>query len=283
LDQQDLLGHVNTLDHEFMPSESGLFPLLAAAADEYRRRGADTGLYLICLDEMNLAQVEHYFASFLSALERPENERRIRRFDPNSVSFDSPFRIWSQLPLPSSLHFVGTVNYDETTRPMSLRFLDRTDEIELATQDFHTLRSAARGAQPERAVVPGRPVTLRDMRSWVREDALSPELAAVLDVLREPLRKMRRPLTPRRYEALTRFVAGAAGLGDLCPPEKAFDLQLSLRLVPQLRNLSSPDAREGLGDLLGAFKGEGYDTRLPRTWSSLQMVEEMLRPILEIG
>src|SRR5690606_9848748 len=74
-DQGDLLGHVNTLDHEFVPAESGLFPLLAAAADEFRRRGPDTGLYIICLDELNLAQVEHYFGSFLSALERPASER----------------------------------------------------------------------------------------------------------------------------------------------------------------------------------------------------------------
>jgi hypothetical protein len=283
LDQEDLLGHVNTLDHEFVPAESGLFPLLAAAADEYRRRGADSGLYIVCLDEMNLAQVEHYFGSFLSALERPANQRRIRCFDPASVALRSPFRAWSQLPLPDTLHFVGTVNYDETTRPLSLRFLDRTDEVELATQDFHTLRSAAGAAKPEPVVVPGRAVTLRDLRSWVREDPLTPELAAVLDTLREPLRKMRRPLTPRRYEALTRFVASAAGLGDLCSPDKAFDLQLSLRMVPQLRSLSSPDGGQGLKELMQAFEAEEYTTRLPRTWAALQTVVAALRPILEIG
>jgi hypothetical protein len=283
LDQQDLLGHVNTLDHEFVASESGLFPLLTAAAEEYRQRGADSGLYLICLDEMNLAQVEHYFGSFLSALERPANERRIRCFDPTSVAQHSPFRAWSQLPLPASLHFIGTVNYDETTRPLSLRFLDRSDEIELATQDFHTLRAASRAARPETVVVPGRAVTLRDMRSWTRQDPLPPDLASVLDTVREPLRKMRRPLTPRRYEAMTRFVASATNLGDLCPPDKAFDLQLALRLVPQLRSLSSPDARDGLADLLQAFEADGYTERFPRTWFALQAVDETLRPILEIG
>ena len=115
------------------------------------------------------------------------------------------------------------------------------------------------------------------------ERARASQLAAVLDVLREPLRKMRRPLTPRRYEAFTRFVASAAGLRDLCTPDKAFDLQLSLRLVPQLRSLSSPDARDGLTELLRAFEAEGYATRLPRTWSALQNVEGTLRPILEIG
>lgn len=280
LDQQDILGHVNSLDHEFVPSESGLFPLLVSAAEEFRRRGTDSGLYLVCLDEMNLAQVEHYFGSFLSALERPTGERRIRCFDPASVSTDSPFRTWSQLPLPDTLHFVGTVNYDETTRPLSLRFLDRTNEIELGTQDFHTLRTAARGAKQELVEMSGPAVTLRDIRSWMKVDALSPELAAVLDTLRDPLRRMRRPLTPRRYEALTRFVASAAGL---CTPDKAFDLQLSLRLVPQLRSVSTPDAREGLSELVKAFQDEGYALWLPRTWNALQELEMNLRPILDFG
>jgi hypothetical protein len=283
LDQEDLLGHVNTLDHEFVPSESGLFPLLAAAADEFRRRGPDSGLYLVCLDEMNLAQVEHYFGSFLSALERPSNERRIRCFDPASVSAGSPFRVWSQLPLPDTLHFVGTVNIDETTRPLSLRFLDRADTIELATQDFHTLRTAASAAKQDPVDVPGRPITLRDMRSWNRDEPLAPDLASVLDTIRDPLRKMRRPLTPRRYQALTRFVASAAGLPDICSAEKAFDLQLSLRMVPQLRSLSSPEAREGLTDLVRDFESHGYHVRLPRTWEALQDVVWTLQPFLEIG
>lgn len=283
LDQQDLIGHVNTLDREFVPSESGLFPLLAAAAEEYQRRGSDSGLYLICLDEMNLAQVEHYFGSFLSALERPLNDRRISCFSPASVSTRSPFRTWSQMHLSPSLRFIGTVNYDETTRSLSQRFLDRTNEIELAVQDFHTLRVADQGRKSPPVAVPGRAVTMSDVRAWVSEDALAPKLAAMLDAIREPLRKMRRPLTPRRHAALTRFVASAAGLADRCSPEKAFDLQLSMRLVPQFRNLSSPSARDGLDELLQAFEAEGYDDQLPRTWAALQRVDEDLRPILEIA
>lgn len=281
LDQQDLLGHLNTLDREFVPSESGLFRLLATAAEENARRGPGSGFWIVCLDEMNLAQVEHYFGSFLSALERPIAERTIRCFDVASVAGSSPFRQWAQLSIPETIHFVGTVNYDETTRPLSLRFLDRTDEIELRTRDFRDLRSVAAAGIPDRSTVKGRPVTLSDLRAWSPESRLSPDLASVLDTMRAPLQRMRRPLTPRRFTALTRFVGAAAGLRDFTTEDRAFDLHLTLRMVPQFRSLGSAESLQGLSDLRAAFDSEGYAKRFPRTWASLQEIDASLRPILE--
>ena len=74
LDVGDLLGRVNVLDARFLPSDSGLYDLLIHAHEEYRRHTRNSGLYIVCLDEMNLAQVEHYFSPFLQVLEaRPIN------------------------------------------------------------------------------------------------------------------------------------------------------------------------------------------------------------------
>ncbi len=58
---EDLLGFYNPLQKTYIRTPF-LEALLAAARDPKR-------LHLICLDEMNLARAEYYFADFLSALE----------------------------------------------------------------------------------------------------------------------------------------------------------------------------------------------------------------------
>lgn len=65
---EDLLGYYNPLEKRFLPS---IFTEALLDA----RKHPDTP-YFICLDEMNLAHVEYYFADFLSQLEErdPKNE-----------------------------------------------------------------------------------------------------------------------------------------------------------------------------------------------------------------
>ena len=58
---EDLLGFFNPLQRTYVKTPF-LEALLAASKDKHR-------LHLICLDEMNLARAEYYFADFLSELE----------------------------------------------------------------------------------------------------------------------------------------------------------------------------------------------------------------------
>ncbi len=134
LDMRDLIGQTNLLDHCFQPAECGLYPLLVWAQEEYGGRGPDSRLYLVCLDEMNLAQVEHYFSGFLQALERIQGQREIRCFAPEMVAPTDPFARWPMLRIPPSLRFMGTVNFDETTRQLSQRVLDRCNLIRLPSR-----------------------------------------------------------------------------------------------------------------------------------------------------
>jgi ABC-type transport system involved in cytochrome bd biosynthesis fused ATPase/permease subunit len=62
---QDILGSVNLLDRQFEPASCGLFHHLLSAAREHEQAGSRSGIVLVALDEMNLAQVEHYFAGFI--------------------------------------------------------------------------------------------------------------------------------------------------------------------------------------------------------------------------
>ena len=58
---EDLLGYFNPLEQKFQPT-----PFLNALLEAKQQPNK---LFLICLDEMNLARVEYYFADFLSLLE----------------------------------------------------------------------------------------------------------------------------------------------------------------------------------------------------------------------
>lgn len=122
--------------------------------------------FFLCLDEMNLAPVEEYFAEFLSAIESRSYENGVYSTDPIIKSFDSfgnevcnnmirTFfpeynpdkqdneneylidRLKNQgLMLPQNLIVIGTVNMDETTFSFSRKVLDRAMSIEMNDVDY---------------------------------------------------------------------------------------------------------------------------------------------------
>ena len=111
--------------------------------------------YFLCLDEMNLAPVEQYFAEYLSVVES-------RKCDENGVITTDPilkkcneqwyFDLIAQLTtdkdiraqfnkdgiaIPQNLIVVGTVNMDETTFSFSRKVLDRAMTIEMNEVDLY--------------------------------------------------------------------------------------------------------------------------------------------------
>jgi hypothetical protein len=263
LDMRDLIGHTNALDRCFQPAESGLYQQLVCAQEEERLRGTDSRLYFVCLDEMNLAQVEHYFSGFIQALERPHGLREVRCFSPEIVAPTDPFAAWPTLRLPRTLRFVGTVNFDETTRQLSQRVLDRANLIRL--HPSHLLD--AKDPAPARSTGPA--VTLRNYREWVDPSPrLDRSLGELIDKLKEPLARLGCPLNPRRFNAIRKFVGSAPP--DVCKPEQALDLQIAQRVLPQVRNLFRPGAQEALEEVKKVL--EAHPSGFPE---SLQWLEEM--------
>ena len=117
--------------------------------------------FFLCLDEMNLAPVEEYFAEFLSAIEsrsfeggeyltdpiiKPFNsfgedvaKMMVNTLFPNFTAGDTEsattkiikhFRT-KGLTLPKNLIVIGTVNMDETTFSFSRKVLDRAMSVEM--------------------------------------------------------------------------------------------------------------------------------------------------------
>lgn len=117
--------------------------------------------FFLCLDEMNLAPVEEYFAEFLSAIESRSFEDKEYMTDPIIKPFNSfgedvaKMMVNTLFPnftaadknsflgkvvdhletkgltLPKNLIVIGTVNMDETTFSFSRKVLDRAMSVEM--------------------------------------------------------------------------------------------------------------------------------------------------------
>ena len=117
--------------------------------------------FFLCLDEMNLAPVEEYFAEFLSAIEsrsfgggeymtdpiiKPFNsfgedvaKMMVNTLFPNFTAADKNSFLGKivdhletkGLTLPKNLMVIGTVNMDETTFSFSRKVLDRAMSVEM--------------------------------------------------------------------------------------------------------------------------------------------------------
>ncbi|WP_336245742.1 MrcB family domain-containing protein [Paenibacillus apiarius] len=126
-DPSDLLGYKD-LSGAFRPGPLALV-LEEAMKPENRRKP-----YFVCLDEMNLARVEHYFSDVLSVLETQEwqGERIVttRLLQPEMLSQEEDRARFGDLHIPDNVYLVGTVNMDETTHPFSKKVLDRANTIE---------------------------------------------------------------------------------------------------------------------------------------------------------
>ena len=155
--KDDLLGYYNPMQDSFVSA-----PFLEALVEAEKRPDQ---LYLICLDEMNLARVENYFAYFLSLLEDrsrsekvevlpgseraliqkelerygllsgpPHNETAISEEALAGMSEEQRERLrrkwdsWQYVKtrsFPKNVRVVGTVNFDESTQHFSPKLLDR--------------------------------------------------------------------------------------------------------------------------------------------------------------
>ncbi|GAA5504051.1 hypothetical protein Dxin01_03819 [Deinococcus xinjiangensis] len=123
-DKADLIGHFNAFERRFYESEF-LQALYTATLPRYQ----DIPVMLV-LDEMNLSQTEHYFASILSILENPEKKQLILMEAPVSPS-PANLREGRMLDLPDNVWFIGTANHDESTKDFADKTYDRAHVMEL--------------------------------------------------------------------------------------------------------------------------------------------------------
>ena len=256
----DLLGYWN-LQNVYIPSASGLVPFLRMA--DVRGK-----MSLVCLEEMNLARVEHYFASFIQAFSRVAEERILP-----GVPAKNDMDMEHNLVLPKSVRFIGTNNFDETTQQISSRFYDRCNYIELYEVERE---SPFDSKMPNISSVKfDFPVLSKEYLSWTSIDDIAPVSESVKIKYKELLpffRELGIVPSPRVESAIHLYIAnrpfcGVENASVISKDEAdmiAFDEAVAQRILPKYRpNLMDDehsnrkkleDHLEGMDLSLGLFR-----------------------------
>ncbi len=104
-------------------------------------------IHIYVLDEMNISRVEYYFADFLSILEYPKDEWKLKLME-LPYDFIPPLKLVDGIiDIKENSYFVGTANKDDSTftisdkvydRAITMDFNDRNIEFEV-TEDVSTI------------------------------------------------------------------------------------------------------------------------------------------------
>ena len=230
---RDLLGYYNALTDRFQPTPT-LRLILRAAADPAHP-------YFICLDELNLARPEYYLAPILSALETAEHTLDLG-IPAETVQTLSGEMLRNPLRLPLNVHFLGTVNVDESTFALSDKLLDRANMIELNLVELDLFR--------QRSQLPF------DAQAW-----------QLLQTLQPILQKAGQPFGYRTVAEIGRYLYEARGVLE---PAVALDTQVKQKLLPKLRGEDTPRFRAALRELHEALNG------LPQSAAKVAAMRERL-------
>ena len=172
--------------------------------------------FFLCLDEMNLAPVEEYFAEFLSAIEsRSLNEKGEYETDPIVKALDSfgetlagdmmkhfenigyKLSIETEnifrkkgISLPPNLIVMGTVNMDETTFSFSRKVLDRAMSIEMNEVDYDNFLSGKTEFNVPNLVdinkkLINRPISSQNIKDDIDSEAVMDFLSDINSVLED--------------------------------------------------------------------------------------------------
>lgn len=256
-DDSDLIGYADTLNMIYRPSDNELVETLIEASKNTDK------LYIVCLDEMNLARVEHYFSQFLSVLEADEKNRTLKLYNQelgnrlyNSEQYKPEIRI------RDNVKFVGTVNMDESTFHFSNKVLDRADVINLEIMNFKQLVEASSRKET---------ITLNEgqfQKDYIekfintnKQIELDDEIIEFLQELHDLISKFNNQLGigPRVLKQIDSYMKNIPIIQDAFTRKMGIDLQIVQRVLTKVRG-----SQEELERLIGT-----YDKKRDQTQASL--------------
>jgi len=121
-DRSELFGYFNEFTKKYNETE-----LLRAM---YEAR-FNENVYLVILDEMNIARVEYYFAEMLSILEMPRREEWVVDLVPSQWKNDPKLLENGKFTLPPNMWYCGTINNDDSTFAVTDKVYDRAMPINI--------------------------------------------------------------------------------------------------------------------------------------------------------
>ena len=268
--------------------------------------------FFVCLDEMNLAPVEQYFAEYLSAIESLEKKDGVwvtdplvevdrtgekdedgrEKVDPEILgqvmkgAESTEAAAWVQahgLTIPKNLFVVGTVNMDETTCQFSRKVLDRAMTLLMNEVKFGEMSKSGKPSDEELLDDDGLKFFLEgETRGEVGETE-----SGLLDAINEPLANTAFVVAYRfaneyaLYEAAWAKLKGV-DLATASEDEKkslaieALDHVVLMKLLPRIHG-----ERAAVKAIFDGGKRDGKETpglkgRLPAGGLSVGMMDKIL-------
>ncbi len=121
-DKTNLIGYFNDFSKAY--SETEFLTSL------YHANYNPDMIHMFVLDEINISRVEYYFADFLSVLEYPEEEWKIKIMQ-LPYNFIPPAKLDDGvIQIPNNVYFVGTANKDDSTFTITDKVYDRAITID---------------------------------------------------------------------------------------------------------------------------------------------------------
>ena len=237
--------------------------------------------FFVCLDEMNLAPVEQYFAEYLSAIESAAEKDGVFLTDPlipntravEEVIVDnrtSAAKQWFEthgLTIPKNLFVVGTVNMDETTCQFSRKVLDRAMTIEMTEVDFAQMHPEA--LDPELLLTPGDIAMILDRKLMPKE--ILPEELDWLKKVGDVLKSTSFAIAYRfanEYALYVESLKAVRGKADLTDDEKSafaaegMDHLVLMKVLPRIAGEREMVAKIFLGNENGKAADRALDGSL---------------------
>lgn len=256
-DPTDLLGFISPLSRQ----------RVGGALDDLLESGVDQAL--LCLDEFNVAKVEHYFSDFISAMESGlagslwgslPNLPRL------SAEQNTPLR------LPPRLRVIATMNFDDSVQSITPRVLDRANVLE-----FDVFGADALVVEQSLDWL-----KLRETKfqwPWIEERELrDTAVSAMIRNIWPALRGSRGQFTHRvaqemhRYIALGLSFASALGRNDDEQRESLLDRQIAQRILPKFHGTAVNRDIEALMRLISVLQEN--ELRDSSTVDRLRVIED---------
>ncbi|MGG0276539.1 AAA family ATPase [Bacillus rhizoplanae] len=228
----DVLGYLHS-NGTYMESETKLVRTLLDAVENPNQ------LYMIVFDEMNMSYIEHWFTPFLSLLQLDRKNRILSLYAAcNEKEQDIP----SQIEIGDNIIFIGTVNFDETTKELSDRLLDRVNVVSLQKIPFCEMSMV----EKKMLHLPfAFSVSALEFRmNWVHRkamlDVFTDEELELLDKMHQLLfhHDTSKGISFRVASAIASYLNNIPcdeGRSLLISREEAFDLQIKQRILTKLR------------------------------------------------
>ena len=216
--KRDLIGYFNPLTKKYDRSNAKIYDGLMILNEENKESRFP---YLILLDEANLSPMEYYWADFMRAADSSESDVFI------NIGLDKDIYI------PKTLHFLATINNDQTTEQLSPRLVDRAWIVKLPTN-----RRIIEANVSVEDYFNSRVLWSDIEKAFVLSESKEMSLKAVAEQIYKLFNEHHLAVSPRVQQSIKNYVCIAQEIMEdeigVTKKQKALDFAIVQKLLPKI-------------------------------------------------